>query len=1279
MLGAGGFGVAAASVSLSGVKNSFLHLPPGLASYLRLQQDQVVKASWGNQPVFLGWMEIKHYRQREENIVEINRQLAEKLGIKDGQQVFLEPCSQVLSCQQVEVEPISADDWEILELHALSLERHLLDQIRIVFPKGVFPVWVEQHTCIYIRIVALKPPALYGRLEPCTELLVSPKLRQSENSSSMLPSLKEDIMQDDVPETELKPRKRNAEPHSKETNRQFQQDQPNAKGPLSGNIFPNIWNLLGNIFFYNSEKKHEPSGGIDEMNTAKNHLFNLIQVDSVFRVCQRQLPSMKNMLETCTFQEYNTVFVFPWNEVFPVLEANTQVSYGKISKLLSPKQQMQELKYHLTSKKEKHLSNTEDQKQFTLSKSQESNEFSIVQIIWNGFEDLKDAIMFNNNVEQLHVGRIWIPEWLRKKLDIEMHAAVRITSISSDPKIPTSVRLQPDRILNKGISEEDIKNAFKLWLEDYIRLPLITAETSYLQLALNSGLEDFVLSMVTSDTEEEKAKNAFILSPSLLQKANIQVLLHPMPPGSSSSNFQSCCEQPLPWLSLNCLGGVDNIGLSSLKHISHSLLLHPLSQKLAPFCAGLCSGGILITGAKGSGKSTLAKAICKEAFDKFDTHLEVIDCKPLRGKRLESIQKKLEEAFLEAAWRQPSIILLDDLDHIMGVPLAPEHENSPKAVHSTCLAHVLKEMIKEVTSMPSLIALIATSLSEQSLHSSIISTQGIHIFQCFQHIQVPTQGQRYEMLESIIKNKFDFSLERFCDLDLHQIAKETEGFVARDFTVLIDRAVHSCILRRGTCKREDLVLSTLDFQKAIQGFTPISLRNINLHKPQNLGWDKIGGLKEIQQILRDTIQLPAKYPELFSNLPIRQRTGILLYGAPGTGKTLLAGVVAQESGMNFISIKGPELLSKYIGASEQAVRDIFNRAEAAKPCILFFDEFDSLAPRRGHDNTGVTDRVVNQLLTQLDGVEGLKGVYILAATSRPDLIDPALLRPGRLDKCLYCPPPDQASRYEILKALSHSLPLAHDVDFQYLAAKTEHFTGADLKALLYNAQLEAVHANLNSALPHETGSSSDSDLSLSSMVFLNQSSGSDDSARDGEGGLEQSLTSLELCDLLPEDPRSNIYRLYFGSSYESELGNGTVSEMSSQCFSGSNSINHELTSLTLKDLVSSQPSTLRTTLQEGFQEFNQEQIEQLRAEINAIKANYKSMNGEEGATCMSSVTKRTLNITQIHLLAALESTKPSTSQEDWNKFAELYESFQNPKRKESSGAIFKPGQKVTLA
>lgn len=184
---------------------------------------------------------------------------------------------------------------------------------------------------------------------------------------------------------------------------------------------------------------------------------------------------------------------------------------------------------------------------------------------------------------------------------------------------------------------------------------------------------------------------------------------------------------------------------------------------------------------------------------------------------------------------------------------------------------------------------------------------------------------------------------------------------------------------------------------------------------------------------------------------------LLLYGFPGCGKTLLASAVAKECGLHFISVKGPELLNKYIGASEKSVRDIFERAAAAKPCVLFFDEFDSIAPKRGHDSTGVTDRVVNQLLTAMDGAEGLDGVYVLAATSRPDLIDPALLRPGRLDKSLICDMPVEEERLEILQAVSRKLDMDPNVQLQVYAEKTEGFSGADLQALVYNAQLEAIH------------------------------------------------------------------------------------------------------------------------------------------------------------------------------------------------------------------------------
>jgi len=191
---------------------------------------------------------------------------------------------------------------------------------------------------------------------------------------------------------------------------------------------------------------------------------------------------------------------------------------------------------------------------------------------------------------------------------------------------------------------------------------------------------------------------------------------------------------------------------------------------------------------------------------------------------------------------------------------------------------------------------------------------------------------------------------------------------------------------------------------------------------------------------------------------------LLLFGYPGCGKTLLASAVAKECGLNFIGIKGPEILNKYIGASEKTVRDIFERASSAKPCVLFFDEFDSIAPKRGHDSTGVTDRVVNQMLTQMDGAEGLDGVYVLAATSRPDLIDSALLRPGRLDKSLLCNMPDIDERKDILKAVSRKVSLADSVDLDEVAQATEGFSGADLQALIYNAHLEVVNASIASSV-----------------------------------------------------------------------------------------------------------------------------------------------------------------------------------------------------------------------
>jgi SpoVK/Ycf46/Vps4 family AAA+-type ATPase len=257
-----------------------------------------------------------------------------------------------------------------------------------------------------------------------------------------------------------------------------------------------------------------------------------------------------------------------------------------------------------------------------------------------------------------------------------------------------------------------------------------------------------------------------------------------------------------------------------------------------------------------------------------------------------------------------------------------------------------------------------------------------------------------------------------------------------------------------------ITITAGDVEAALSGFQAAALKDLSLEKSPT-EWASIGGLEEAKAMLIETFMLPTTYAPLFKQVPIKLRSGLLLYGPPGTGKTLLASAIAGHCGLNFISVSGPELLNKYIGQSESSVRAVFERAAAAKPAILFFDEFEAIAPARGGDSTGVTDRVVNQFLTELDGVEGRAGVYVLAASSRPDMIDPALLRPGRLDKSIYCGFPDLQERESILRAVTRSVKLTEDVDFTELAGLSEDFSGADLNAIISTAQLGMVHDELD--------------------------------------------------------------------------------------------------------------------------------------------------------------------------------------------------------------------------
>ncbi|OJD25107.1 hypothetical protein ACJ73_03530 [Blastomyces percursus] len=513
------------------------------------------------------------------------------------------------------------------------------------------------------------------------------------------------------------------------------------------------------------------------------------------------------------------------------------------------------------------------------------------------------------------------------------------------------------------------------------------------------------------------------------------------------------------------------------------------------------SSSILLTGGLGAGKTSLCYLLAHSLREDYLFNVSYFSCRKLvtDETRISTIKETFHRLFLSASWcaRQggQSIVILDDLDRLC--PVETELQVGGENGRSRQISEIVCSTVREFCSASSSVVLLATAQAKQSLNNVIV---GGHVVREIVNLKAPNKDGRRMVLEKLmaadepvskLQNAANghvrspststqdtwldlsdpgsrpgsagqsdgFVLSR--DLDFLDLAGKTDGYMPGDLVLLTARARNEALIRsvQDTLSTSTTItLGTEDFARALKGFTPASLRNVTLTSSSTT-FSSIGGLHETRKTLLETLQYPTTYAPIFAQCPLRLRSGLLLYGFPGCGKTLLASAVAGECGLNFISVKGPEILNKYIGASEKSVRDLFERAEAARPCVLFFDEFDSIAPKRGHDSTGVTDRVVNQLLTQMDGAEGLSGVYVLAATSRPDLIDPALLRPGRLDKSLLCDMPSHSDRVDIIQALSKQLKLSDEVMARVgeIADRTQGYSGADLQAVVYNAHLEAIH------------------------------------------------------------------------------------------------------------------------------------------------------------------------------------------------------------------------------
>ncbi|MEM1628391.1 MAG: CDC48 family AAA ATPase [Desulfurococcaceae archaeon] len=458
--------------------------------------------------------------------------------------------------------------------------------------------------------------------------------------------------------------------------------------------------------------------------------------------------------------------------------------------------------------------------------------------------------------------------------------------------------------------------------------------------------------------------------------------------------------------------------------------------------------GILLYGPPGTGKTLLAKALANEIGAYFIS----INGPEIMSKFYGESEERLRKIFEEAQANAPAIIFIDEIDSI-----APKREEVTGEVEKRVVAQLLALMdgLKE----RGRVIVIGATNRPEALDPALRRPGR---FDREIEIPPPDKRARREILAVHTRN-----MPLAEDVDLEKIADMTHGYTGADLAALVKEAAMSALRRFmqeenidlnqaiPAEKLEKLKVTMNDFLAAMKTVQPSLIREVFVEIPE-VRWSDIGGLEDVKQELRESIEWPMKYPEVFEKMGMEPPKGILLFGPPGTGKTLLAKAVATESGANFIAVRGPEVLSKWVGESEKAIRQIFRRARMVAPAVVFFDEIDSIAGIRGSDPSGVIDRIVNQLLTELDGIQPLRRVVIIGATNRPDLLDPALLRPGRFDRLIYVPPPDLRARIEIFRVHTRKMPLAEDVDIEELGRKTEGYTGADIAAVCKEAAMIAL-------------------------------------------------------------------------------------------------------------------------------------------------------------------------------------------------------------------------------
>ncbi|KAJ3678322.1 hypothetical protein LUZ60_002125 [Juncus effusus] len=959
--------------------------------------------------------------------IEVPQRLAECVSLQDGMKAKLKVIPELQKAEMVTIEPATEDDWEILESRPESAEEVILTQVGVVYEGMKFPLCLYEHVVVQFLVTSISPNKSLVQLVPGTEVAVAPKRRKSQTSPSHDLQNPNPNSQDEKTNTKALLRVQSENP--KNYVHQFMYKGVELGITLTCGVFinPESAQKLGfsdldfgivSPKFVPNEKSKNVKGDVGVTKGGLNSNSRERKRDMVVRLIYLDSVAKGHLMLPQSLRHYIGADLHSWVYV---------KKYSFNVKKDSPLFTISPLRFKLPRK----------------NKPDENSEFDPYERENNTNNNINTYPSHNSiplNYIEDFIASLSKEEGLIKKEKeflIKSWLSGQIKAVNSqiDGKAPENFVFPNESLLHFEVVDRKLGNR---------KLELMYLLTVKFENGRNVN-ENFEIGLEGDLVNLE----GFEMKLELGDPVSLETFVE----GKSNGGLQ---------LDLYSLSWMEN----AISDITKRLFvqLSPEGLKLLSKLDSPFPGHVLIFGPPGSGKTTLSRAVAQHLQDNEQTltHIVYISCSKLAVEKNAKIKQTISERISDAWAHAPSIVIFDDLDNI--IQSSSESDGSQPSNSSDSLSKYLIELINEFREKSERscgygpIAFLGTVQNVGNLPQALTNSGRFDF-----HVQLsaPAVPERLAILKhEIIKRRLNCS-----DEILSEIAPKCDGYDAYDLEILVDRAVHAASARfLSPLQNRNPNLVKDDFTKAMHDFVPVAMRGLTKTSSdgKNSGWSDVGGLNETKDAIQETLEMPSKFPDIFAQSPLRLRSNILLYGPPGCGKTHIVGAAASASSLRFISVKGPELLNKYIGASEQAVRDLFAKAAASAPCLLFFDEFDSIAPKRGHDNTGVTDRVVNQLLTELDGVETLNGVFVFAATSRPDLLDAALLRPGRFDRLLFCDFPQRHERLDILSVLSKKLPMSNDVVLEDTASATDGFSGADLQALLSDAQLAAVHRLLDS-------------------------------------------------------------------------------------------------------------------------------------------------------------------------------------------------------------------------